>query len=157
QFVILVIKPIRSMRIPGTPFPGNDWPGIEAIDSMFRKFSTNQVRNGGEKIDAHEHLPALGARWNFSRPAHNARFACAPFPARAFPFAQWVRRAGMVAIAQPRSVVRSEDHPGVLLETRSLERGHHLPHRPVDFLDDVAIKAARRLATKPLAHVQRDV
>ena len=63
----------------------------------------------------------------------------------------------VVAEAQPRPVVRREDDQRALVEAEALQGGEHFAHRPVDFLDHVAVEAQGRMAAEFVAHVQRHV
>ena len=124
---------------------------------MFGKSSVNYFGDGGEKVDGHEHVFGFGAGWNFSGPTHDARFAGTAFPIGAFAFAQGVGGAGVIAVVEPWAVVGGVDDPGVFFETVAFEGVHDLADGPVDFLDDIAVKAALGFAAEFVAHVQGNV
>ncbi len=63
----------------------------------------------------------------------------------------------MVAVVQPRSVIRGKDHERLAIESMPGERRQDLSDRPVDFFHHVAIHAGGRLALELVADVQRNM
>jgi hypothetical protein len=63
----------------------------------------------------------------------------------------------LVPLPSPRAIVGGEDHPGIFFETVAFERVHDLADGPIDFFDDIAVKAPLGFAAEFVAHVQRDV
>ena len=61
----------------------------------------------------------------------------------------------MIAVREPRSVIRREDEQRVFFQLLLLQRLHHLAHRPVDLFDHIAEETALRLACKLLRNMQR--
>src|SRR5262245_16675041 len=78
------------------------------------------------------------------RPACKAGHAHAPFEGRELSFAKRPGGAGMIAIAEPGSVVGAEDDERTLCQLEPVERGENLADRPIELLDHVAKWAALR-------------
>ena len=73
-----------------------------------------------------------------------------------FGFAEWCG-AGVIAIADPRTIVRAKEHEGVLGQAMLFECTHHLPHGPIDFHHDIAIETDTGLPLELVAHKERHV
>ena len=68
----------------------------------------------GQQVDRHQRLMTDCPGRNLSGEPGEAGHPHASFEGRPFPLPQWPRRAGVVAVGQPRAVVTGEDHQGVV-------------------------------------------
>jgi hypothetical protein len=58
------------------------------------------------------------------------------------------RRAGVIAVLQPRAVVGGKDDERVLVEPVALDRIENLTDRPIDLRNHVAVQPVTALAIK---------
>ena len=63
----------------------------------------------------------------------------------------------LVAVVDRRTVVRSENHEGILRQAQAVERAHHLAHRPVELQNHVPARSHAALARKPGMRHPRDM
>lgn len=157
EVVHLIIKPVGGVGVFRAGLLGNDWPDVKAVELVLGQFRADALGDGGKQVNGHEHVPRIRPGGDVTGPTHDARFARAAFPIGALAFAQGLGRAGVIAVAKPRAIVRGEDHPGVFVEAVAMERVEDLSDRPVDFLDHVAVKAAFGFSAKLVAHAERHV
>ncbi len=158
ELIDLVIEPVSLVWIFGLArFAGNDGPDVETIDAVFGEIGVNEFGDGGEEVDGHEHVFGFGAGGNFPGPAHDARFAGTTFPVGALAFAEGIGGAGVIAVAKPWAVIGGVNDPGVFFEAVAFEGVHDLADGPIDFFNDIAVKAAPGFAAEFVAHVKRDV
>src|SRR6056300_25603 len=108
KFVLLVEYPVGIVRVFSPFFASEDGPDIFAIDFFLRQLTSDEFREGGEKVDIHPGSVADSSRWNFPRPAHDAWLTKAPFPSRSFPFAKWTRGSCMRSVGEPRTIIARE-------------------------------------------------
>src|SRR5206468_657266 len=84
-------------------------------------------------------------------PASDEGNARAALPRGCLAFAQRPGRAAVVAVREPRPVIREENDERVLVKTEPFQRGHDLSGAPVDLFTGVAIEAPLCLAPELLA------
>ena len=115
-----------------------------------------QIRSPRPTFDGGPHH--LAARLGeLDGPAHDAGLAVTSFPGRHLALAERPRRAGVIAVRQPRPVVGGVDHQGLLVEIVFLERRQDLTRRPINLHDDVAVKSLFGFALELIGNVQGHV
>ena len=120
-------------------------------------FAPARCASSRQDVDRHGRLAADGPGRDAPGPAREEWTADAALERRPLAFAEMGRRPRMLAVTQPRPVVRGEHHQRILLQTVLLQRRQHLPDRPVQFHDHVAVQSLLRLALVFVRHEQRDV
>jgi len=86
-----------------------------------------------------------------------ARLAVAPFEHGKLAFSQRLGRTCVVAIFEPRTIVRSENNQCLLVQFKAVKRLQNLSDRPVKFHHHVAVKSLLTLATEFVGDKQRDM
>ena len=97
----------------------------------------DEFGDGGQDIDGHGWLVAGGIGGDGGGPFHDAGNTAAAIEHGAFAFAQWFGRAGVVAVAEPWSVVGGEDEESVVFDAESAGCFDELSDGPVDFGEDI--------------------
>ena len=86
------------------------------------------------------------AAWRMTAPAgilpgHRATNGVRTPPSKVVPLlAQPQGLPAVIAVAQPRAVVRREDHQSVSIQIQPLQRVEDLADRPIDLLDHVSVQ-----------------
>ena len=139
----------------GTGLSGQDGPDVLAVEFPVPWWAgPGQVSQRGQYVDGAGDGLAAGAGGNPARPTHHARPAHATLVSAALAAAQ-----GQVAalLGPGGSVVGGEQHQGLLVDIAVVQRLEQFAHRPVNFLDPVAVESIARLATKSLGRHQGKV
>ena len=91
------------------------------------------------------------------RPPEQAGHPHAALERRPLAVPQRTGRAAVGLVADPGAVVTREHHQGPLREVEAIDGLDHLPNRPVDLLDDIAVDAGGAPAAEALGPEQRHV
>ncbi len=145
---------IVIVRVHRAGLAGDQVPDVLAIDRIARRRRTRQVRDGGQQIERTPRALRNRTALDAARKPHRAGAADSPVEARTLGLAVR-RRAGMVPVGSPRSVVRCEEDEGVVLHTSGFQRPGDLADRPVDLHHDIAIQSGTGLTPELVAAEQR--
>ena len=99
-------------------------------------------------------LGADGAGGDLAGPLHDAGHPHAALECGPFALAQRAGGPTVIAVAQPRSVIRYEDDKRVLVEAVPFEGVENSAHRPIDLTDYIAVESSCCLAPKIIRNMQ---
>src|SRR5205085_10541471 len=89
---------------PGLPV--QERPGVLAVDRQLRQRGPREAGERRQDVDRHPRLVLDAAGRHDARPTDDARLPYAAFPTRTLALAERAGRTAVVAVAQPRAVVR---------------------------------------------------
>ena len=108
-----------------------------AVDLLRRERRARDLREGRQQVDGRGQLVADRSGGCRPRPPHDARHALPAFEGGSLAFAKTARRAGVVAVVDPRPVVRSEHDDRIGGRAALFQRLEHFAHAPVDLMMNI--------------------
>ena len=128
-----------------------------AVDLLRRERRARDLREGRQQVDGRGQLVADRSGGRRPRPPHDARHALPAFEGGSLAFAKTARRAGVVAVVDPRPVVRSEHDDRIGGRAALFQRLEHFAHAPVDLHHHVAVQSLLAFALELVRDEERHV
>jgi len=127
------------------------------VELFTAELRADDLRNCRQDVDRHGGTGDGHTFFDPSRPMHCRKHADTAFKSGHFETAHTTRRARMIAPYRPGTIIGSENHQGVLIDTLVAQGLHDARHLQIDFVDHVLIQTATRSTHDFIPHEYRDM